>query len=1158
MSVRVAVRVRPFNDRETELGSNCCIRMEGDTTMLIDENGKERTFNYDFSLWSHDGFEMQDNGYAKPTDDQYCDQQKIFELIGQEVLNNAWDGYHCCLFAYGQTGSGKSYSIFGYGTNKGIVPLASMEIFSRINKNDDPNKAFEVSVSMVEIYNEKVQDQLVEIHDRPRAGLKIRESTTIGVYVEGLSKAAVASYAEIEKVMEKGDKHRSIASTLMNKSSSRAHTIIKIEFVQKIQDDTQNMTRLSNINLVDLAGSEKVGKTGATGDRQKEASSINKSLSNLGIVISDLADKAAGKGKGKIVPYRDSSLTRILQNALGGNSKTIMICAQSPSSDNYEETLSTLRYADQAKKIKNCATVNESATDKIIRELKEENDKMKDLFMYLKKHGALPPGYNFEALDNQLGIEEQNNDTNTLQIVPENVNPNSPRNHEDQELLEEAEQAIKDKENLEKKLEETKKKDEQNKEIFNLRIKELEEKVAANANLEAEYEKTFEQKYQEMNMEFDEDEDEKKVDYTRVAHLCNVNEDPMLSGKILIDLETRDRIVVGKKSDDFIPDIMVGQVPGIKPMHAVIQVEEDGIFIFPCDEECSDTIFMNGDNVKERTQLFHLDRLVFGINSFFLFKDPLNFNDRRDLIDEKEIDYLYFQNETQSNNYYEDINNQVNKEIIQVKLAEVEEKNKKEKDVFIQKMNNLQEEHQSKIRDVEEKIKNMEEEKIIDMERIQAEREFVEAMTIIEKEKMKKDIELEKQRKDIMNMENLQKIKEDEKKYLEGKLAKYLTRITEVNLIAKELKRNISFSPYLTYQFTDSQLLDKHNSDKQKQKIKVLVENHEEGYNYVWELSRFSNRYFIIKDLLERYFENNEVPKLEKEKDPFFDPMEPQLIGQGFLKLMSLAYLLDNPTELILVGDAGESGTLNVALIPCSEDGEELDPDCMSDDDIPEDPRDLIGKPLYFAIKIDGAVLPLSCCNDVFARYNLLQTDGSRCEYNTKKMMGKHEKPTFKYTKLHNYNPVNESVLSYLLNYNLAIEVYGCHDKKPPQLFKDAPRKDTNTDINELNKARNMINEKEMQRKSLNSNSKVPQMSKNNQPKGISLREAAQQKTLPNEQRVYTPPPPMMKSSPNKNSQQAQNFNAHQSQHQSSRHSDDHKSSKRSGKKQESEKCQIF
>eukprot|EP00349_Pseudokeronopsis_sp_Brazil_P005642 CAMPEP_0202962742 /NCGR_PEP_ID=MMETSP1396-20130829/6811_1 /ASSEMBLY_ACC=CAM_ASM_000872 /TAXON_ID= /ORGANISM="Pseudokeronopsis sp., Strain Brazil" /LENGTH=174 /DNA_ID=CAMNT_0049683497 /DNA_START=662 /DNA_END=1186 /DNA_ORIENTATION=+ len=174
--------------------------------------------------------------------------------------------------------------------------------------------------------------------------------------------------------MEEGYSNRSIGATQMNATSSRAHTIITIEFKQIIWEGDRKMEKFSVINLVDLAGSEKAGQTGATGDRLKEGCAINQSLTVLGQVISTLADKAMGKAKGSVVPYRDSALTRILQNALGGNSKTIMICALSPASINYEETLSTLRYADRAKKIQNKAMVNESAQDKLIRELREENE----------------------------------------------------------------------------------------------------------------------------------------------------------------------------------------------------------------------------------------------------------------------------------------------------------------------------------------------------------------------------------------------------------------------------------------------------------------------------------------------------------------------------------------------------------------------------------------------------------------------------------------------------------------------------------------------------------------------------------------------------------------------------------------------------------------
>ena len=380
MSVKVAVRVRPFNTREKQNDSTSVIIMPGNNqTKIIDENGKEKTYTFDHSFWSHDGYKELENGYLEPVEEKYADQKFVYNAVGKEILDNAWEGYHCCLFAYGQTGSGKSYSMVGYGANKGIVPISCDEIFNRINQNDQPDKKYEIQVSMLEIYNEKVQDLLIDPNKRPQGGLKIRQSTVLGVFVEGLTKYPVTSYDEINRKMEEGYRNRTIGATLMNATSSRAHTIVMIDFRQLTQVGKKTTTKISMINLVDLAGSERLGSTGATGDRLKEGCNINKSLLILGNVINCLADKAIGKAKNVLPPYRDSALTRILQNALGGNSKTVMICALSPASINYEETLSTLRYADRAKKIQNKAVINESEHDKMIRLLREENSGLKKM-----------------------------------------------------------------------------------------------------------------------------------------------------------------------------------------------------------------------------------------------------------------------------------------------------------------------------------------------------------------------------------------------------------------------------------------------------------------------------------------------------------------------------------------------------------------------------------------------------------------------------------------------------------------------------------------------------------------------------------------------------------------------------------------------------------
>lgn len=207
-----------------------------------------------------------------------------------------------------------------------------------------------------------------------KGGLKIREKKDQGVYVEGLSTIPVTSYEDIEQEINNGTSNRTIGATNMNATSSWAHTVTKITFKQTIYvNEKPSNQKKSDINLVDLAGSERQKSTGATNERLAEGSNINLSLTYLGKVISILAEKASGKGSKAVVPYRESKLTRILQNALGGNSKTAMIAAISPASVNYDETLSTLRYANQVKQIKNQAKINESAQDKLIRELKEEN-----------------------------------------------------------------------------------------------------------------------------------------------------------------------------------------------------------------------------------------------------------------------------------------------------------------------------------------------------------------------------------------------------------------------------------------------------------------------------------------------------------------------------------------------------------------------------------------------------------------------------------------------------------------------------------------------------------------------------------------------------------------------------------------------------------------
>uniref|UniRef100_A0A8C5TT51 Kinesin family member 13B n=1 Tax=Malurus cyaneus samueli TaxID=2593467 RepID=A0A8C5TT51_9PASS len=305
-------------------------------------------------------------------------QDVVFKCLGENILQNAFEGYNACIFAYGQTGSGKSYTMMGTADQPGLIPRLCSGLFERAQKEENEEQSFKVEVSYMEIYNEKVRDLLDP--KGSRQSLKVREHSVYGPYVDGLSKLAVASYKDIESLMSEGNKSRTVAATNMNEESSRSHAVFKIILTHTLYD-TQSGTsgeKVGKLSLVDLAGSERATKTGAAGDRLKEGSNINKSLTTLGLVISALADQAAGKNKNKFVPYRDSVLTWLLKDSLGGNSKTAMVATVSPAADNYDETLSTLRYADRAKNIVNHAVVNEDPNARIIRELREEVEKLRE------------------------------------------------------------------------------------------------------------------------------------------------------------------------------------------------------------------------------------------------------------------------------------------------------------------------------------------------------------------------------------------------------------------------------------------------------------------------------------------------------------------------------------------------------------------------------------------------------------------------------------------------------------------------------------------------------------------------------------------------------------------------------------------------------------
>ncbi|CAO2638620.1 Kinesin-like protein KIF28P [Lemmus lemmus] len=540
-SVRVAVRVRPFSQREKNSGSQCVISMHSQSTTIRDpKNGEHlKTFTFDLAYWSHDGFQKDEDGVLIPSNptSKFAGQLRVFHDIGRGILDSAWRGYNATLLAYGQTGSGKSYSMIGFGTNKGIIPRVCEELFQAI-KMQKENLELQVMFSMLEIYNEQIRDLLSRT--KIPGGLKVREDQQLGFFVEGLKWVPCENYAQIEKLMEQASKTRMTASTNMNASSSRSHMVITIQFKQVFLD--MALTKQSSINMVDLAGSERQKSSGAEGDRLREGSRVNLSLTSLGNVISALADSAMGK-KVLHIPYRDSVLTKLLQSALGGNSRTTLIAAISPADICYEETLSTLRYAERAKKVQNRAMIN---TCTLVRASRAENKQL----LRFGGTGAEEHSACFLA-EWQLG-------TGTWA-----------------HLLEQAR-------------------------------KEWEEQYAALS--------------QEQQMA------------KALPHLLNVNEDPQLTGvlKYFIHNGSCD---VGRAASNAIRL----QGLGISDKHASF-MNLDGKVIVAPHGKCK--VIVNGVPVTNRTKLQHLDRIILGSNSAFLY---IGFPSERGDGDLSRYDYDFFQ-----------------------------------------------------------------------------------------------------------------------------------------------------------------------------------------------------------------------------------------------------------------------------------------------------------------------------------------------------------------------------------------------------------------------------------------------------------------------------------------------------------------------------------
>ncbi|CAG9331391.1 unnamed protein product [Blepharisma stoltei] len=395
-NIKVVCRFRPLNQKEKEISMRVCVDFSSDNKTVIvksqQENSEPLKFNYDHVF------------------DPESTQGAVYEIAAKPIVEAVMQGFNGTVFAYGQTSSGKTFTMTGPDiTNPGlmgIIPRMVSTVFDKILSADE-HLEFQIKVAYCEIYMEKIKDLL----DPSKSNLKIHEDRTRGIYIADLTERYVADPLEVSDLMKVGSQNREVGYTNMNAGSSRSHSIFILTVSQSNSQDLSAKT--GKLYLVDLAGSEKIGKTGAEGKRLEEAKTINKSLTTLGQVISALTD-----GKSSHIPYRDSKLTRVLQDSLGGNSKTALIITCSPSPYNEEETISTLRFGIRAKAIKNKPKINREYTvgelKLMLAKAKEEialkDKKIKALERSLKKTGAPIP------VESEIEEDEKKDNDETEEI----------------------------------------------------------------------------------------------------------------------------------------------------------------------------------------------------------------------------------------------------------------------------------------------------------------------------------------------------------------------------------------------------------------------------------------------------------------------------------------------------------------------------------------------------------------------------------------------------------------------------------------------------------------------------------------------------------------------------------------------------------------------
>uniref|UniRef100_A0A8D2FRR1 plus-end-directed kinesin ATPase n=1 Tax=Theropithecus gelada TaxID=9565 RepID=A0A8D2FRR1_THEGE len=888
-SVKVAVRVRPFNSRETSKESKCIIQMQGNSTSIINpKNPKEapKSFSFDYSYWSH----------TSPEDPCFASQNRVYNDIGKEMLLHAFEGYNVCIFAYGQTGAGKSYTMMGKQeeSQAGIIPQLCEELFEKINDNCNEEMSYSVEVSYMEIYCERVRDLL---NPKNKGNLRVREHPLLGPYVEDLSKLAVTSYTDIADLMDAGNKARTVAATNMNETSSRSHAVFTIVFTQKKHDNETNLSteKVSKISLVDLAGSERADSTGAKGTRLKEGANINKSLTTLGKVISALAEVSKKKKKTDFIPYRDSVLTWLLRENLGGNSRTAMVAALSPADINYDETLSTLRYADRAKQIKCNAVINEDPNAKLVRELKEEVTRLKDLLraqglgdIIDTSMGSLTSSPSSCSLNSQVGLT-------SVTSIQERI-MSTPGGEEAIERLKESEKIIAE-------LNET-----------------WEEKLRKTEAIRMEREALL----AEMGVAIREDGGTLGVfSPKKTPHLVNLNEDPLMSECLLYYI--KDGITrVGQADAERRQDIVLSGAH-IKEEHCIFRSERNNsgeviVTLEPCER--SET-YVNGKRVSQPVQLRSGNRIIMGKNHVFRFNHPEQARAEREKTPSAEtpsepVDWTFAQRELLEKQGID------MKQEMEKRLQEMEILYKKEKEEADLLLEQQRLDYESKLQALQKQVET---------------RSLAAETT--EEEEEEEEVPWTQHEFELAQWA-FRKWKSHQFTSLRDLLWGNAVYLKEANAISVELKKKVQFQFVLLTDTLYSPLppellpteMEKTHEDRPfpRTVVAVEVQDLKNGATHYWSLEKLKQRLDLMREMYDRAGEMASSAQDESEttvtgSDPFYDRFHWfKLVGRAFVYLSNLLYPVPLIHRVAIVSEKGEvRGFLRVAVQAIAADEEAPD-----------------------------------------------------------------------------------------------------------------------------------------------------------------------------------------------------------------------------------------